>query len=93
MRLGYQSATLAASLPRELTRGIDRKNLINERRQGGENMKKIAAVFVGVLFLVFMVIGCQKKQETIPVEEPRVEQPAPVERPAPEMPYEEEDWD
>ena len=46
---------------------------------GGENMKKIAAVFVGVLFLAFMVIGCrcQKKQETIPVEEPGVEQPAP----------------
>jgi len=56
-------------------------------------MKKIAAVLVGVLFLVFIVIGCQKKQETTPVEEPRVEQPAPVEEPAPETPVEEEGWD
>ena len=55
-------------------------------------MKKIAAVLVGVLFLVFMVIGCQKKQETTPVKQP-AEESAPVEEPVPETPVEEEGWD
>ena len=60
--------------------------------RGGENMKKIAAVLAGVLFLVFMVIGCQKKQETTPVKQP-AEESAPVEEPVPETPVEEEGWD